>query len=299
MKRFRLKKSDIRFLFNDLLCLILLVSFIFVSCNANYVPSFKEAITDSNMRTRVSRVIDAQLETVKEYLDEDVKSSLEAASSARGSGTLSGAEVVELTLKEGGRDYLDFIYALDYTQATPDVDAVMDTARSILSAEDYNDLVKRAQDVERSIMEEGEAFARAIPSNQQAAFFKDLKLLVTRAIVLLTAGVVYACVPHMVVWGKVTAACGISVGAGLVAISLMSLYEYYKYGTGEGLDFESWFKDLISIPKADFALTAAITAIGDSLGAGPVVTGIIMCVFALYNVVDMVRSMLKTYNFDA
>lgn len=35
------------------------------------------------------------------------------------------------------------------------------------------------------------------------------------------------------------------------------------------------------------------------MGCGPVVTGIIICVFAIYNIVDMVRSMLKTYNFDA
>ena len=145
----------------------------------------------------------------------------------------------------------------------------------------------------------GDEIARAIPLNQQAAFYRDLKTLVTRAIVLLTAGIVYACMPTVIFWGKISAACAISVGAGLVAISIMSLYEYFRFGTGEGQSFEDWFKGLIEVPKADFALTTAITAVAQAMGAGPVVTGIIICVFALYNIVDLARTMLKTYNFNA
>ena len=113
------------------------------------------------------------------------------------------------------------------------------------------------------------------------------------------AGVVYACIPNVVFWGKISAACAIAVGAGLVAITIMSLYEYFKFGAGEDKSFEDWFKELIEIPKADFALTTAITAMASSMGLGPVVTGIIICVYGLYNVVDLVRKMMKTYNFDA
>ena len=79
----------------------------------------------------------------------------------------------------------------------------------------------------------------------------------------------------------------------------MSLYEYFRFGAGEGQSFEEWFKELIKIPQADFALTASITAIAEAMGAGPVVTGIIICLFGLYNVVDLARTMLKTYNFGA
>ena len=99
--------------------------------------------------------------------------------------------------------------------------------------------------------------------------------------------------------GAEVAACAISVGAGLVAISIMSLYEYFRFGTGEGKTFEDWFKDLLKIPQADFALTATVTSITEAMGVSPVVTGIIICVFALYNVVDLVRAMIKTYNFEA
>ncbi len=283
-------------LFNDIVAAIVLVALI--GCNASYVPSFKNSITDSEMRSRVSRVIDAQLENIKDELDDDLKEGIESLNS-RGPGD-KGSQIVELTLNEtSGRDYLDFCYAVDVSQTTMDVDAVMDTAKSILPADKYNELLETTSEVERSINEKAEVYARAIPANQQAAFYKDLKTLVTRAVVLLVAGVVYACIPNVVFWGKISAACAIAVGAGLVAITIMSLYEYFKFGAGEDKSFEDWFKELIEIPKADFALTTAITAMASSMGLGPVVTGIIICVYGLYNVVDLVRKMMKTYNFDA
>lgn len=282
---------------NTLVALVVLVAFI--GCNANFIPSFKDSITDSDMRSRVSRVIDAQLENIKDELDDDLKAGIDSLQSRAADGQ-KGEQIVELTLEEeSGRDYLDFCYAVDYTKTSMDIDAVMDTAKSVLPADKYSELLETASEVEREINMRGEEIARAIPLNQQAAFYKDLKALVTRAVVLLVAGVVYACIPNVVFWGKISAACAIAVGAGLVAISIMSLYEYYRFGAGEGQSFEDWFKELIEIPKADFALTTAITAMGEALGMGPVVTGIIICIYGLYNVADMARTMLKTYNLNA
>lgn len=282
---------------NALVALLVLVAFI--GCNASYVPSFKESITYSSMRSRVSRVIDAQLDNIKEELDDDLKDGIEGIQSRATDGK-KGEQIVDLTLQEAsGRDYLDFCYAVDSTQTSMDVDAVMDTAKSVLPADKYAELLETTEEVEREINLKGEEIARAIPLNQQAAFYKDLKTLVTRSIVLLVAGVVYACIPDVVFWGKISAACAIAVGAGLVAITIMSIYEYYRFGAGEGQDFEEWFKQLIEIPKADFALTTAITAMADALGMGPVVTGIIICIYGLYDVADLARKMLKTYNFDA
>ena len=290
-------KRRIRYLLNEAVAMLLLAAL--VACNVNYRPSFKESITDAGLRSRVSRVIDTQMENIKEYLDEDLRTQIEEGS-ARAAGGLGGSEIVDLTLKESwGRDYPDFCYAVDLSNGSEDLDGVMDTARSVLPAETYAELVDRTEEVSRSLNLKGEEMARAIPLNQQAAFYRDLKILVTRAIVLLVAGVVYACIPDLVFWGKVSAACAISVGAGLVAISIMSLYEYFRFGAGEGQSFEEWFKELIKIPQADFALTASITAIAEAMGAGPVVTGIIICLFGLYNVVDLARTMLKTYNFGA
>lgn len=289
--------GNFRFLANDIVWLIALVAF--VSCNADFRPSFKESITDSKMRSCVSRVIDAQLENIRGYLDEELRAEIDGTGN-RGSRGLSGSDIVERTLKEsGGRDYLDFCYAVDVSQTTGNVDDVMDTARYILPSSDYEKLVEKTEDIKREISLKGEEMSRMIPVSQQEAFFHDLKILVTRAIVLLIAGIVYACVPRLVFWGKVSAAAAISVGAGLVAISVMSLYEYFKFGTGEGMSFEDWFKDLLKIPQADFALTTAVTSMAEAMGTGPVVTGIIICVYGLFNVAEMVRTMMKTYNFDA
>ncbi|MBR2281240.1 MAG: hypothetical protein IJ863_01305 [Spirochaetales bacterium] len=292
-------KRNCRYLGHELAGLIALVSFVFVSCNVHYKPSFKESITDASLRSHVSRVIDAQIENVKEYLDEDLQTEIDNLDAGARGGS-KGSAIVEKTLQEsGGRDYLDFCYAVDFSQASLDSESVLETAKSILPEAEYNDLVERVDEVERSITIKGEEMARAIPLNQQAAFYKDLKIMVTRAIVLLVAGIVYACIPDLVFWGKISAACAISVGAGFVAISIMSLYEYYRFGTGEGMTFEQWFKDLLEIPKADFALTATVTAITEAMEVSPVVTGIVICIFALYNIVSMVRTMQKTYNFNA
>ena len=39
-------------------------------------------------------------------------------------------------------------------------------------------------------------------------------------------------------------------------------------------------------------------AVGTTMKRGPVVTGIVICVFAIYNVVDLIKPMLKKYNFS-
>ncbi len=288
-------RKNCRYLAHELVCALVLVAF--VACNVNYRPTFKDSITDANLKSRMSRVIDAQIDNIKEYLDEDLQAQIDGMEASRG---LSGSEIVDLTLDEsGGRDYLDFCYAVDFSKSTYDVDAVMDTARSVLPEQEYEELLERTEEVSKSINLKGEEFAKRIPLNQQAAFYKDLKILVTRAIVLLVAGVVYACIPDVIFWGKISAACAISVGAGFVALSLMSLYDYYRFGAGEGGDFESWFKELLEIPKADFALTATVTTITEAMEVSPVVTGIIICIFGLYNVVSLLRTMMKTYNFNA
>ncbi len=290
-------KSLSKFVFNQLVCLILLVCI--VACNMNFVPSFKSSITDEEMKPAVARVIDAQMDCIKDSLDEDLRNSIDNGV-AKGSGPMTGAQIVDLTMMErGGKDYLDFCYAVDVSQATLDTEPVMSTAQSVLSSSEYDRLNSQVEQLEKNMTEKGMIHAKGLPLDQQEAFYKDLKTLVTRAIVLLVAGIVYACVPKLVFWGKISAAAAIAVGAGLVALSVMSLYEYYEYGLEEGVTFEQWFKDLIKIPQADFALTTTVTAMAEALGMGPVVTGIIICVYGIYNVTGLVRNMMNTYNFDA
>ncbi len=291
------KRQLTKTFFNQMVCLVLLACL--VACNMQFTPSFKESISDAEMKSVVARVIDVQLEYIKDNLDEDLQESIENGG-AKGSGTMSGAQIVELTMQEeGGKDYLDFCYAMDVSQATLDTEPIMSTAESVLSKEEFKRLNSQVNELEKSLTTKGLAYAKGIPLDQQEAFYKDLKTLVTRAVVLLVAGIVYACVPKLVFWGKVSAAAAISIGAGLVALSIMSLYEYFKYGPEEEVSFEDWFKELIEIPQADFALTTTVTALSESMGLGPVVTGIIICIFGIYNVAGLARDMMKTYNFDA
>ena len=286
-----------KFVFNQLVCLLLLVSI--VACNMNFTPSFKSSISDEEMKPAVAKVIDAQMDCIKDSLDEDLRESIDNGT-GKGTGPMTGAQIVELTMTEtGGKDYLDFCYAVDVSQATLDTEPVMSTAQCVLSKEDYNRLNSQVDELEKSMTEKGLIYAKGLPLDQQEAFYKDLKVLVTRAIVLLVAGIVYACVPKLVFWGKISAAAAISVGAGLVALSIMSLYEYYEYGLEEDMTFEEWFKELIKIPQADFALTTTVTSMAEAMGMGPVVTGIIICVYGIYNVTGLVRNMMNTYNFDA
>lgn len=286
-----------KFVLNQLTCLVLLVCI--VACNMNFIPSFKSSITDEEMKPAVAKVIDAQMEYIKDSLDEDLRSSIDNGAS-KGSSPLTGTQIVELTMKEtGGKDYLDFCYAMDVSQSTLDTEPVMSTAKSVLTVSEYERLNSQVNELEKSMTEKGIMHAKGLPLDQQEQFFKDLKVLVTRAIVLLVAGIVYACVPNLVFWGKISAAAAISIGAGLVALSVMSLYEYYQYGLEEDMSFEEWFKSLIKIPQADFALTTTVTTMAEALGMGPVVTGIIICVFGIYSVTGLVRDMMNTYNFDA
>ena len=283
--------------FNQMVCLVVLVCL--VACNMQFTPSFKNSISDAEMKPKVARAIDAQLEYIKDYLDDDLKESIENGSS-KGTGPMTGEQIVELTLEEeGGKDYLDFCYAMDLSQQTLDTEPIMSTAQSVLTEGEYQRLNTQVNQLEKSLTEKGLSYAKGIPASQQKQFFKDLKTLVTRAVVLLVAGIVYACVPKLVFWGKISAAAAISIGAGLVALSVMSLYEYFRYGLEEEMTFEEWFKELLQIPQAEFALTTTVTSMAESMGIGPVVTGIIICVFGIYNVAGLVQDMMKTYNFNA
>ena len=262
--------------------------------------SFKDAITEDSLRPTVSKVLDAQMDYIKPQLDDDLQALLDGEGTK--GGPLTGAEIVENTFGEkGGRDYLDFCYAVNYsTYSAQQLDPVMDTAKSVLSKEQYDNLLKQADELEKTLYDEGDEFAKTLPPSQQEAFYKDLKLMVTRAVVLMTAGVVYAAIPKVVIWGKVSAAAAVSIGAGMVAISIMTLYQYYRFGGSlDGMSFEEWLQGLYEIPAADYALTTTIVTIATSMELSPVVTGIILCVFAAYKTTDMFLEMKKTYNFGA
>ena len=128
--------------------------------------------------------------------------------------------------EESGRDYLQFCYSIAVGE---DSAAVLAAARAILPKEEYDALRLKVDETERNARSLGLEESRTLPPNQRAAFMRDLQKLVTKTVVLLVAGIVYACIPDMVFWGKVSAAAAIAVASGIVATTVFSLYRFYTY----------------------------------------------------------------------
>ena len=78
----------------------------------------------------------------------------------------------------------------------------------------------------------------------------------------------------------------------------MAIWRYYQFGGDSDEAFGEWLKGVTTEPELSYALTASVMAVGNTLKRGPVVTGILICVFAIYNVIDIVKPMLKQYNFN-
>jgi len=142
--------------------------------------------------------------------------------------------------------------------------------------------------------------SRTLPPNQRAAFMRDLQKLVTKTVVLLVAGIVYACIPDVVFWGKVSAAAAIAVASGIVATTVFSIYRFYTYSADEmAVSFQEWITDVTTDPAASFAVASSMMAVGKTMANGPVVTGLVIAVFSIYQVMDLLKPMLRKYNFGA
>lgn len=288
MKRFLVTKH----LLEKLVCLILIVSL--TGCNLNWNRSQVPKVSDKELMPTMARVIDEQLEVVLPYLDEELSGEVSRALLAT---SMDGRAVVDSTLEEqAGRDYLEFGYAVATTE---DAQMVVDYARNLLPADEFAVLEGKVSEARSLMFSKGEELSRALPPHQRQAFMKDLQKLVTRTIVLLVAGIVYACIPKVVFWGKITAAAAIAIAAGIVATTIMSIWRYYEFDMDKDVAFEDWLKSVTTEPETAYALAASIIAMGTTLKRGPIVTGIILGVFAIYNVIDLVKPMLKTYNFNA
>jgi hypothetical protein len=275
-----------------LTCLILIVSL--SGCDLGWDRSSLPKISDRDLKPLMATIIDEQLDIVLPYLEDDFPATCRETVRR---GDIEGSEVVELTLEEDlGREYLEFGYAV---AVGDDADTVVDYAERLLPAQEFAQLQDRLRDAESSIVSEGGQVARRLPPSQREAFMKDLQKLVTRTVVLMTAGIVYACIPSAVFWGKVTAASAIAVAAGVVSTTIMSIWRYYEFDMDVDQAFEDWLKSVTIEPETAYALAASVIAMGTTLKRGPVVTGIVLGVFAIYNVIDMVRPMLKLYNFNA
>ncbi len=279
----------IRKIGTHVLVLVLILSL--SGCSMGWDSVQKSKISDEDLFPLVGQIIEEQKEVVWPYLQGEVARTLQEES-------LKGATIVENTLsEENGRSYLEFCYAVADPQGKEDVEQVVAFAHSLLDEKQRQELDQRLDQTRDILLKQGSALARGLAPSQRAAFWKDMQKLVTRTLVLFTAGVVYSCIPTTIFWGKISAATAIAVAAGVVSSTIMSIWRYYQFGGSMEESFDEWLKTVTTEPELSYALAASVISMGNTLKRGPVITGIIICVFALYNVIDMVKPMLNKYNF--
>ena len=257
-------------------------------CSMGWEVQSKAKISDDQLFPAVSEMIEQQKDVVWPYLQEDLQRSL-------ASRQVNAGEIVTNTLEEEqGRQYLEFCYTVG---RDADIEEVVAFAHGLLNEQEQQELDEKLEAARTLMLDKVEVLSRGLAPSQRAAFWKDMQKLVTRTLVLFTAGVVYACIPTVVFWGKISAATAIAVATGVVASTVMSIWRYYQFGGSIDESFGEWLTSVTTEPELSYALAASVIAVGNTLKRGAVVTGIIICVFALYNVVDMVKPMLAKYNF--
>lgn len=261
-------------------------------CSMGWEAQAKAKITDKELLPTMARIIDEQKDIVWDYLEDDLARALD-------SSQYTGMQIVDNTLAEQrGREYLEFCYVVNDVDAEDQAERVVEFARSLISEEEMAALEQKLDENRSLLLAEAEHLSRSLAPSQRVPFWKDMQKLLTRSIVLFTAGIVYASIPTVVFWGKVSAAAAIAVAAGVVASTVMSVWRYYQFGGNLDESFQEWLLSVTTEPEVSYAMAASMIAVGNTLKRGFVVTGIIICVFALYNVVDMVKPMLKNYNFN-
>ncbi|MFA5699520.1 MAG: hypothetical protein WC954_07285 [Sphaerochaeta sp.] len=275
---------------NGMLVVLLIIPI--SGCTMGLEMKKKAEITQEQVLNGVAQILDAQKETVWPYVSEDLEVITRTV-------IPSSAEIVQNTLTEElGLEYLEFCYVVGSGETQEDLDLVVAYANTLLDEEGQEELARALIEVKEILLSDASDLARRLAPSQRVAFWKDMQKLVTRTLVLFTAGIVYACIPTMVFWGKITAAAAIAVATGIVSETVMSIWRYYQFGGDVDEAFGEWLKGVTTEPELSFALTASVMAVGNTLKRGPVVTGILICVFAIYNIIDVIKPMLKQYNFN-
>ncbi len=258
-------------------------------CDSAVSEAVQSRVSDEELLPRVAAMIDAELPVIRDYVGDELDSE-------RSLESVTGAEVVEQTLQEqNGRAYIEFSYGVQASESEEDGEELLRQSRQLLSDEAYQELEGRIAEKRMALMAEGESVAKDLAPSMQKAFYKDLQTVVVKSVVLLTAGAVYACIPHAVWWGKIAAAAAVAVAAGVVAASIMSLYRYYRFGGTKGQAFNEWLSSVTTEPKSAYLVASSMISIGSTLKRSPVLTGIIICVFGIYGIVDDVKPLLAKY----
>ena len=273
------------------LCFLLAISI--AGCSLVDSSPRKQARITELMKNEMRKVVIDQWEIIEPHLAKD---NLEEEGGTRGNNafeSINPEEVIREMLKEEkGDEYLSFFHS---AAVSGDADTVLAKAKELLPEDVYEELLSEADSTRRSLIQVMEEGARGLKDEYREDFMRDMQQLIARSIVLLTAGVVYAFMPTFFFFGKISAAAAISVAAGAVAVTVMSIWRFYEFDSEVGESFEEWLSAVAVEPKASYALAASVTSMAATMGLSPVCCGIVLGVFAIYQAIDLLRTMIDVY----
>lgn len=274
-------------LFNRGVALLLAALILAVSCS---MPATGPGdINPSALVSTAGRLIDENIVLVREALSDEIPEGEDIEN-------LTGYEIASRAIEaENGEEYLAFCIE---TNNYKSVDDVLEAASTLAPKEELDKVRASLDEYESRLIQAFDSTSRALSPSQQEEFYQVLKELVIKTAVLLTAAIVYAFVPNMMFWGKVSAASAVAIAAGILATTILAIVECYKLDMDVGESFEQWLEDVVSIPSASWAIAAAMINLGTSLNRSPILIALILGVFAIFNVTDEVKTMLE-FNWNA
>ena len=274
----------------NVLVVSLLIASTLISCSPNLAaPS---GIPQEDVARVSARVIEKEYDRVRSALIESGEYSEEDFASF---GELDGESVVRGVLENGNEDVLNFLYSTCEGKSTGEI---LQNAKPLLSDSSYKELEAKVRELEEKAGEWGEEISRGLAPSQKEEFYKDLRSMVVKTVVLLTAAIVYALMPKTMFWGKVSAATAVSVAAGVVTSAFITLVEWsdedLKYSDKS---FDTWLSDISVEPFADWALAQGVLNTQMAATNNPVTSALVLGVFALYHIGDNAKTLLKKYNW--
>ena len=274
----------------NVLVVSLLIASTLISCSPNLAgPS---GIPQEDVVRVSARVIEKEYDRVRSALIESGEYSEEDFASF---GELDGESVVRGALENGNEDVLNFLYSTCEGKSTGEI---LQNAKPLLSDGSYKELEAKVRELEEKAGEWGEEISRGLAPSQKEEFYKDLRSMVVKTVVLLTAAIVYALMPKTMFWGKVSAATAVSVAAGVVTSAFITLVEWsdedLKYSDKS---FDTWLSDISVEPFADWALAQGVLNTQMAATNNPVTSALVLGVFALYHIGDNAKTLLKKYNW--
>ena len=274
----------------NVLVVSLLIASTLISCSPNLAgPS---GIPQEDVVRVSARVIEKEYDRVRSALIESGEYSEEDFASF---GELDGESVVRGALENGNEDVLNFLYSTCEGKSTGEI---LQNAKPLLSDSSYKELEAKVRELEEKAGEWGEEISRGLAPSQKEEFYKDLRSMVVKTVVLLTAAIVYALMPKTMFWGKVSAATAVSVAAGVVTSAFITLVEWsdedLKYSDKS---FDTWLSDISVEPFADWALAQGVLNTQMAATNNPVTSALVLGIFALYHIGDNAKTLLKKYNW--